>query len=85
MSRVVVITKENYDYSRAMNEWLENFYRATGRKLEVINPDTETSFCETYDIVEYPSIIALDDNGGILALWKGMPLPLRDEVLYFLL
>ena len=68
-----------------VNEWLAGFYRQTGRKLEIMNPDVETGFCENYDIVEYPTILALDNNGSVRAMWRGKELPLFDEVLYYMI
>lgn len=84
MARVVVVTKEERDYSRTVSDWIEDFYRATGHQLEIIDPDKETSFCEAYDIVEYPTVLALNER-GVLAKWKGLPLPTRDDVLYYLI
>ena len=81
--RVVCIYRDNQDYSRSVNEWLENFRRQTGKEIETMNPDENTSFCETYDIVEYPTIIALGNNGEVLAMWRGRNLPLINEVLYY--
>lgn len=81
--RVVCIYREGEDYSRTVNEWLENFYRATGRKIETMSPDISPNFCETYDIVEYPTIIALDSQGQVRALWRGRNLPLINEVSYY--
>ena len=82
--RVVCIFREGEDYSRAVNEWLVGFYRQTGRELEIMDPDIETGFCETYDVVEYPTILALDNNGSVRAMWRGKSLPLFDEVLYYM-
>lgn len=85
MSRVVVVTKDGYDYSRMVSDWIEDFYRRTGHKIEVIDPDKETGFCEAYDIVEYPTILALDNNNAVLASWRGRQLPLFNEILYYLI
>lgn len=82
--RVVCVYKEGYDYSRTVSDWLEDFYRRTGKKIETIDPDKETSFCETYDIVEYPTIMALGPDGEATYVWKGLPLPLFDEVSYYI-
>ena len=81
--RMICVFREGEDYSRSVNEWLENFHRQTGREIEVMNPDQETAFCETYDIVEYPTIIALENDGKVGASWSGTALPLIDEVLYY--
>lgn len=82
--RVVCIFRDNEDYTRSVTDWLENFYRQTGKKPEIMNPDENVSFCETYDIVEYPSIIALGNSGEVLAFWRGKTLPLINEVSYYL-
>lgn len=81
--RVVCIFRDNQDYSRTVTEWLENFRRQTGREIEIMNPDENSSFCETYDVVEYPTIMALGNNGEVRASWRGRDLPLINEVLYY--
>lgn len=83
--RVVCVFRDNQDYSRTVFEWLENFRRQTGREIEVLDPDVDTGFCETYDIVEYPSIVALGANGDVRALWRGREMPLINEVLYYMM
>ena len=52
--RVVCVFKDDQDYSRAVNEWLTNFYRQTGKEIETMDPDRDSSFCEAYDIVNTP-------------------------------
>lgn len=83
--RAVIVTKENTDYARAVTEFLHDFERQLGRSLEVIDPDTPSGsgFCETYDIVEYPTIIALADDGSVQNSWTGVPLPTINEVSYY--
>ncbi|MDO4508212.1 MAG: hypothetical protein Q4B65_02410 [Candidatus Saccharibacteria bacterium] len=81
--RVICIFRDNEDYTRSVNEWLESFYRQTGKKIEEMNPDLSPGFCEAYDIVEYPSIIALGNSGEVRALWRGRNLPLINEVSFY--
>lgn len=83
--RVVCIYRERSDHGRIVEEWIEAFRRQTGREIETMDPDENVSFCETYDIVEYPTILALDNSGSVLASWRGNNMPLIDEVLYYLL
>ena len=83
--RTVCIFRQNQDYSRSVNEWIENFHRQTGHEIEVMDPDENVNFCETYDIVEYPTILALGNNGEVRALWRGQNLPLINEVLYYMI
>jgi hypothetical protein len=83
--RVIVVTKDQTDYSRSVDEYLHDFKRQTGRDLEVVNPDTPdgVSFCRTYDIVEYPTLVAIDADSRMQQLWRGLPLPTISEVSYY--
>ncbi len=81
--RVVCIFRDNEDYTRTVTDWLEDFRRQTGKEIETMNPDENTDFCVAYDIVEYPTIIALGDSGEVRASWRGRSLPLINEVLYY--
>jgi hypothetical protein len=83
--RVVVVYKRESDYGREVEEYLQDFTRQTTRELEVMDPDTRdgSAFCRTYDIVEYPTIIALSDDGSLQNLWRGRPLPTISEVSYY--
>ena len=82
--RVVCIYKDNEDYSRTVDEWLTNVYRQTGKEIEIMDPDKNSSFCEAYDIVEYPTILALGEQGDVRASWRGRELPLINDVLYYM-
>jgi hypothetical protein len=83
--RAICVFRDNQDYSRAVNEWLENFHRQTGRQIEILNPDENVNFCETYDVVEYPTILITGDSGEVRASWRGKKLPLINEVLYYMI
>lgn len=83
--RVVVVTKENMDYSRSVDMFLDDFARRTGKTLEVLDPMSKDgeSFCRAYDIVEYPTIVALGDDGQMQNMWRGTSLPTINEVSYY--
>lgn len=83
--RVVCVYRDNQDYTRSVTDWLENFHRQTGRELETLDPDKSPGFCEAYDIVECPTIIAIGNSGEVRAVWKGRDLPLINEVLYYVI
>lgn len=82
--RVVCVYREGRDYSRTVTDWLEDLRRRTGHEIEIINPDKSPDFCEAYEIMEYPTIMALGSSGETAAAWKGLPLPLFDEVTYYI-
>lgn len=83
--RTVVVYKDETDYSREVTDYLRDFERQTGHTLETIDPDTRegADFCRVHDIVEYPSIVALSNDGVLQNLWRGLPLPTISEVSYY--
>lgn len=83
--RAVIVWKDNTDYSREVISWLEEFERRTGREVESVDPDSVDGggFAQAYDVVEYPTILGLDDMGRVLDIWRGTPLPRIDEVAFY--
>jgi hypothetical protein len=83
--RVVVIYKDQTDYTRTILDYLRDFQHQTGHDLETMDPDTVwgTQFCETYDIVDYPTIVAVSDDSVLQNSWRGLPLPTISELSYY--
>lgn len=83
--KVVVVYRPDSEHARIVTEWLRDFQRRTGKTLEEINPDTRegAALCRSYDIVEYPTLIALDDNSSMQNMWRGSILPTISEVSYY--
>lgn len=83
--RTFVVYREQSDHARAVDTFMHDFTRQTGRVIDVVDPETREGarICEVYDIVEYPSLVALDDNGIVQNIWRGLPLPTISEVSYY--
>ncbi len=83
--RVLIVYKDKSDHAREVIDYMADFQRTTGQLLETLDPDTPSGmdFCRVYDIVEYPTIIALTDTGVMQNMWRGRPLPLISEVSYY--
>lgn len=83
--RTFVVYREQSDHARAVDTFMHDFTRQTGRVIDVVDPETREGarICEVYDVVEYPSLVALDDNGIVQNIWRGLPLPTISEVSYY--
>jgi len=83
--RVVVLYREQTDYARPVIDFLHDFKQQTGHDLEILDPDSSEGmlFCDTYGIVDYPTIIATSDDGVMQNTWNGLPLPTISEVSYY--
>lgn len=83
--RVVVLTRDNTDYARTVETFVNDFARQTGQVLEVLDVDSAEgeSLARTYDIVQYPTILALSGDGHMQNMWTGVNLPTISEVSYY--
>ncbi len=82
---MAIVYKYESDHARQVLDYLRDTKRQTGYDIEEIDPDSRdgSAFCRVYDIVEYPTLIALDDNGGLQHMWRGLPLPTISEISYY--
>lgn len=83
--KAYIVYKEESDHARAVIDYLREFRRRTGTEPQKIDPDSVegAQFCRTYDVVEYPTIIATDNQGVLQNQWRGQLLPTIDEVSYY--
>ena len=83
--RMVCVWRRESDYGRMVEEWLREFEQRFNVEIETVDPDSRDGegFCRAYDIVEYPTLVALADDGSVLAIWRGQMLPTFDEVGYW--
>jgi hypothetical protein len=83
--RVVLVYKQAMDYSRQVDEYLHDFEKQTGHTLQIMDPESPegVSFAKAHDLWEFPSVVALADDGSVLNTWKGLPLPLINELSYY--
>lgn len=83
--RVAVVYRLESDHAREVLDYLRDFSRQTGHEIEEINPDSPDGahFCRTYDIVEYPTLVAMSDDGQMQNMWRGRPLPTISEVSFY--
>lgn len=83
--KVVIVYRSESEHGRPVEEYLRDFLRRTGSEIETLDPDSKdgASACRTYDIVEYPTVIALSDDGRMQNMWRGLPLPTISELSYY--
>lgn len=85
MTSVTIIYRDESDHAREVIDYLRDFERQTRRTIDTVDPDTRdgTELCRVYDVVEYPTTLALADDGQLLMMWRGRPLPTISEVSYY--
>lgn len=71
--RLVIVYREASEQRMAVESFMRDFKFQTGGEIETISPDTRegAAFCRTYDVVEYPTMLALANDGTPAATWRG--------------
>lgn len=84
--KVVIVFRERSDKAREAFEWIGQFERRTGKTVEMIDPETPEgeTFASARDIVEYPTVLAVSDDGKIYEMWTGSPMPTVDTVMAYM-
>src|SRR5687768_8680526 len=83
--RLLIIYRPNSEHSRAVEEFVHDFKKQKPDKaIELLTTDTidGTKTAELYDIVSYPSVLALANDGQILKIWQNQ-LPLINDLLAY--
>ena len=82
--RLLILYRPNSEHSTKVEEFAHDFQRQhdIGKKLEMLSLSTRdgAATASLYDIMSYPAVLALADDGSVMNAWEGDVLPLMDEV-----
>ena len=84
--KVLILYRSDSEESRVVESFIHDFRtRHEEGHLEVLDIDTRegSATATLYDVMRYPSILALRDDGSVLRSWEGVPLPMMDELAYY--
>jgi hypothetical protein len=88
LMKLVVLYRMNSEQARPVFEFLEMLSRRyPGKNIEELNIDTRKGATEAnlYGVMQYPAMLVVANDGRVMGMWEGLPLPLIDEVAGFLL
>jgi hypothetical protein len=82
--KLLILYRPESEHSTDVEAFARDFQHQydLGRKLELVSLNTRdgAATASLYDIMTYPAVLVLKDDGSVLSLWQGLPLPLMDEV-----
>ena len=80
--KVIILYHPQSEHSRIVEEYAHNFERQRGEIIQMVSLDTKegAATATLYDIMAYPAVLALSDDGQIRKSWEGAQLPLMNEV-----
>lgn len=85
--KVVVLYRPNSEYGTTVEQYARDFLRRTSRAIELLDVDSieGTRLAELYDVVSYPTVIDIDNDGQLVSSWAATEtMPLIDEVSAYL-
>lgn len=81
--KVVILYRPNSEHGRRIEEFIHEYQRRHETDhIEVLNIDTRdgSATAALYDVMRYPAIMVLRNDGYVQKLWQGDALPMMDEV-----
>ena len=78
--------RPNSDHARKVEDFARDYTRSHhNQKLELVSLNTRdgASTASLYDVMQYPAVLALSNDGQLVREWEGDMLPLQSEVAYY--
>ena len=84
--KVLIFYKPVSEEARLVEEFIHDFGKEyPDLTLTVVNPDSVggSTQAEIYDVMRYPTVLALSNDGSTLQRWDSGLMPLMNEVAYY--
>lgn len=82
--KLLILYRPNSEHASDIESFVRDFQMRhdIGSRLQLVSVNTRegAATASLYDIMSYPSILAVADDGSVINMWQGQPLPLMDEV-----
>jgi hypothetical protein len=82
--KLLILYRPESEHATTIESFVRDFQRMyeVGKRIELqsLNTRDGVATASIYDVVAYPAILALANDGSVLNIWQGLPLPLMDEV-----
>lgn len=80
--KAVILYHPNSEFARPVEEYVRDFDRTRNKTIKLVSLETleGAEQARLYDIVQYPALLVVRDDGRIMKAWQGTQLPLMDEV-----
>lgn len=83
--KVNILYQPNSEHARQVEEFVRDFRaQQITRQVELVDAGTPKGAAAAmlYDVVQYPAILALSNDGQLVKSWEG-DFPLMDELAYY--
>lgn len=84
--KVIILYRPNSEHAREVETFVQDYHdRYADSHLDLIDVDSRegTAMASLYEVMQYPALLALSNDGSVLRSWEGGMMPLMDEVAYY--
>jgi len=80
--KVYILYHPQSDHARQVEEFAHDYESRKDKSVDLLSLETRegAAMASLYDIVSYPAILAVRNDGQLLKVWQGETMPLMDEV-----
>jgi hypothetical protein len=81
--RTVILYHPKDEFAGLAEDYKRDYEsKNTGKKIELVSLDEVegSDMAKLYDIVRYPAILVIANDGTLQKMWQDRPFPLLDEV-----
>ncbi len=86
LMKATILYHPESEFSRSVETYAEDFRRIRNKQIDLVNLGTRegAEMARLYDIVSYPAVLVIRDNGELMKEWQSSQLPLMNEVVGYL-
>jgi thioredoxin-like negative regulator of GroEL len=83
--KVMVLYRPTSAHASTVEAFVKDLEKRGAGKVELINVDTRdgSSTASLYDVMSYPAVLAVQNDGQLIMNWGGSTMPLVNEVSYY--
>jgi hypothetical protein len=83
---ICILYHPESEFARSVEEYAHDFERERGEPIELISLESTkgAEIARLYDVVQYPALLAIAEDGQLQKVWQGEVMPLKDEVAGYL-
>lgn len=83
--KLLILYRPNDEHTSEVESFVRDFQRQfyeAGKKVEMVSMDSREGVAHAtlYDIMQFPAILAVENDGVLINAWLGLPLPLMNDV-----
>lgn len=84
--KALALYHPNSEHSRSFEEYIGRLNEHAQNTVDLLSLETRegAATASLYDVVQYPAIIVVDEQGRAQKQWQGSEVPLIDEIMGYL-